>query len=121
MQPDERDAALLYDALSAARELLTFTEGVERDQFLRERALQLIAERELTIVGEAVSRLSERFCVLHPDIQWRKIRGLRNIVIHEYGRIDFNIVWDVISVEIPKLIAFILNVLPREPDDRAPE
>lgn len=115
MQPDERDAALLFDALSAARELETFTGGVDRDRFLRERALQLIAERELTVIGEAISRLTDQFCATYSQIEWRKIRGLRNIVIHDYAKIDVEIIWSVISTELPALIAFIESILPDAP------
>ena len=115
MQPDERDAALLFDALSAARELRGFVTGVERNRFLRERALQLIAERELTVIGEAIGRLSEQFCTSHPQIEWRKIRGLRNIVIHDYAKIDVEIIWSVISTELPALISFLETILPDEP------
>src|SRR5436190_3081904 len=115
MQPDERDAALLFDALSAARELETFTAGVDRDRFLRERALQLIAERELTVIGEAIGRLSDQFCATHSQIEWRKIRGLRNIVIHDYAKIDADIIWSVISTELPALISFIEMILPDAP------
>jgi uncharacterized protein with HEPN domain len=112
MQPDDRDAALLFDALAAARELESFTDGVDRDRFFRERALQLIVERELTVIGEAISRLSEQFCATHAQIEWRKIRGLRNIVIHDYAKIDLDIIWSVVSTELPRLIAFLETVLP---------
>lgn len=113
MPPDERDAALLFDALSAARELDGFMTGVDRERFHLERALQLIAERELTVIGEAISRLSEEFCATHSQIEWRKIRGLRNIVVHDYAKIDLDIIWSVISMELPKLIAFIDTILPQ--------
>jgi uncharacterized protein with HEPN domain len=116
MQPNERDAALLFDALSAARELETFTAGVHRDRFLSERALQLIAERELTVIGEAIGRLSPDFCATHSQIEWRKIRGLRNIVIHDYAKIDVDIIWSVISTELPALISFIESILPDAPE-----
>jgi len=112
MQPEDRDAALLFDALSAARELESFVTGVDRERFLRERALQLIAEREPTVIGEAISRLSEQFCATHSQIEWRKIRGLRNIVIHDYAKIDLDIIWSVVSIEVPRLMAFIETILP---------
>ena len=115
MQLDERDAALLFDVLSAARELQAFMAGVNQERFGHERALQLIAERELSVIGEAISRLSERFCVTHPQVEWRKIRGLRNILIHDYARIDLDIIWSVISLEIPVLVSFIESVLPQSP------
>lgn len=114
MQPDERDAALLFDALGAARELQSFTVGVDRDRFLRERGLQLIAERELTVIGEAIGRLSEEFCATHSQVEWRKIRGLRNIVIHDYAKIDLDIIWSVVSTEVPPLISFIETIIPDE-------
>jgi len=76
----------------------------------------LIAERELTVIGEAISRLSDQFCVTHSQIEWRKIRGLRNIVIHDYAKIDVDIIWSVISTELPALISFIELILPDAPE-----
>jgi uncharacterized protein with HEPN domain len=84
MQPDDRDAALLFDALTAAR--------------------------ELTVIGEAISRLSEQFCEMHSEIEWQDPRPS-----NDYAKIDVDIIWSVVSAELPRLIAFIETTLPELP------
>ena len=61
-------------------------------------------------IGELTNHLSENFKAAHADIPWNAIRGMRNIVAHEYGNIDFEIVWETASVEIKDLCDFCMNI-----------
>ena len=62
-------------------------------------------------IGELANNLSEEFKNNNPDIPWRQIRGMRNIVAHEYGHIDDEIVWETIEDGIPVLKSFCENKL----------
>ena len=62
-------------------------------------------------IGELSNHLSEDFKSTHTDIPWTAIRGMRNIVAHEYGNIDFEIVWETASIEIKELYNFCLNII----------
>jgi uncharacterized protein with HEPN domain len=97
MQLEQRNAALLWDILEAARRAIEF------------------AQRALEIVGEAANRLSKEFQEAHPEIPWRKMVGLRNVLIHEYGEIDHALVWTVVQEHLPVLVAQIEPLLPPLP------
>jgi len=57
-------------------------------------------------IGELVSLLSDEFKETNPNMQWREIKLLRNIVAHRYGQIDYDIIWDICTTDIPKMIEF---------------
>lgn len=60
--------------------------------------------RNLEIIGEASRYIPEEVHVKHPEIEWRKIIALRNIVVHEYFGIDLDIIWDLVENKIPELL-----------------
>ena len=65
-------------------------------------------------IGELVTILSDEAKANHPEIQWREIKLLRNIVAHRYGRIDFDIIWDICQTDIPELMEFCVKTLKKE-------
>jgi len=56
------------------------------------------------VIGEAARQISEEFKIIHPEIEWRKIIGMRNRIHHEYFSVDYDIVWNVVTKEIPELL-----------------
>ncbi|MBP9582984.1 MAG: DUF86 domain-containing protein [Ignavibacterium sp.] len=66
--------------------------------------------RSLEIIGEAVKCLSSDFKEQHTDIEWRKIAGFRDKLIHEYFRIDYEIMWDVIKYKLPEIKTFLEKI-----------
>ena len=68
-------------------------------------------ERDLEIIGEAARHISESFRAQHPEITWRKIIGLRNILSHDYGSVDDERVFAVAQTRIPELIAQLNRLL----------
>ncbi len=104
MQPDQRDAAYLWDMLDAARMVEQLSSGQDFAQYSKDRRTQLAVERSLEIIGEAAGRVSARFCDAHPEIPWRQIIGQRNILIHEYGEVKQERIWKVVRENIPQLI-----------------
>lgn len=110
----DRDAVHLLDILESARKIGSYTEGVTRDDFLRDTRLQDSVVRRLEIVGEAAGRVSAEFRRKHPDIPWAAIRGMRNRMIHRYDDIDMDIVWETVWRDIPRLIQMIEAVNPSE-------
>lgn len=65
----------------------------------------------LQIIGEACRATSEEFKARHPQVVWLKIADFRNLIIHEYFRVDLNIVWVILENELPKLKQQINDIL----------
>lgn len=104
MPPDERDGALLYDMLDAASHLRRMWEGRSIDDLLNDRTMQWATDRGFNILGEAARRISDGTKAACPNIEWRRIIGLRNIVVHDYDEADYARHWRVIQEDVPKLI-----------------
>ncbi len=84
-----------------AQYLTEASEGLTKERFLEDRTLILAFERSLAIIGEAVANIDDDFKAAHPDIPWHKIRGLRNVVAHVYWQVDYDIIWHVVTTEVP--------------------
>jgi len=67
------------------------------------------------IVGEATKRLSSNFRNTHPNVPWKDIAGMRDILAHQYDRLNLDTLWDVIQNDIPELIELITPLLPQQP------
>ncbi|RMD68251.1 MAG: DUF86 domain-containing protein [Gammaproteobacteria bacterium] len=111
MQPDERDAAYLWDMLQACEEIEAMLAGHDLAAFLENRMLQRAIERDIELVGEAARRLSEAFRERHPEIPWREVIGQRNILAHEYGRIDHELLFKTAAEDIPLLAQHLRRLL----------
>jgi uncharacterized protein with HEPN domain len=103
--PHRDDERSLRHMLAHAREALTLTAGKTREDLNRERVLVLAILQLLQIVGEAASRVSIDCCKANPQIPWGQIVAMRNRLIHGYDVIDLDIVWSVMSGDLPALIA----------------
>ncbi len=104
MQPDERDAAYLWDMLDAARTVEQLSSGMDFAEYSSDRKTQLAVERSLEIIGEAAGRVSALFRDAHPEIPWRQVIGQRNVLIHEYGEIKQERIWKTVRENVPQLV-----------------
>jgi uncharacterized protein with HEPN domain len=108
---DRGEASYLADMLSFAREVLAFTEGRSRADYESDTGLRRSVERATELIGEAASNISDSTRAEHPDIPWRKIIGQRNVLIHDYGDVDDDLVWNLVELEIPKLAAILERII----------
>lgn len=99
-----RDPATLIDILNAARRIEEATASLEWERFEREWLVQSAIIRQLEIVGEATKRLSPEFREAHPEVPWKRMAGLRDVLIHGYDTVDLEMVWLVAREAIPGLI-----------------
>ncbi len=102
-----RDASYITDILQAAHLIQTFAEGIEKEAFEDDLMCQSAVVRQLEIIGEATKRLSEAFKASHPLIPWRKMAGMRDILIHAYDHVDMDEVWNAATVSIPGVISLL--------------
>ena len=112
MRPEERDAALLWDMLDAARAVRDFTLGVTFEVYAADRRVQFAVERGLEILGEAARHVSAEVRAAHPEIPWSGIVGQRNVLAHEYGEIKPERVWRVATERLPDLIRMLEPLVP---------
>ncbi len=83
--------------------LLATSQDLSKEEFLLNETLKRSFTRSLEIIGEASKNLSDTFRAEHSTLPWRKMAGMRDKLIHDYFGVDYDVVWDVISNEIPKL------------------
>jgi uncharacterized protein with HEPN domain len=67
--------------------------------------------RNLEIIGEAAKMVPEPVRVAHPEVEWRKIAGLRDILAHQYFEVDMDIIWDILQSKLPSLAQELNNIL----------
>jgi uncharacterized protein with HEPN domain len=114
MRPDERDAGYLLDMLRQARSVVSALQGRTLAEYERDEDLRMMVERRVEIIGEAAGRVSPTFQTAHPEIPWRKIISQRNVLAHEYGEIQDDIMWQVATVSVPELIALLKPLVPSQ-------
>lgn len=99
MRPEDRDPAHLWDMADAARNIVRFTSGADESRYLADENIMMrrAVERELGILGEAAGRVSTTFQDDHPEVPWRGIIAQRNVLAHEYGEIQHELIWRLVA------------------------
>ncbi len=85
-----------------------------REAFMHSTLIQDAVLRNLQTIGQSVSRLSDTLREAHPEINWRSIIGLRNVLVHDYLGINLERIWDIIEYDVPNLQRTVEAIL-REP------
>ena len=98
---EDDQAGRLQDILKAAKLIESYVAGTSEEEFRADSQKQDAVIRRIEIIGEATSRLSEKTRAEVPDLPFRKMRGMRNIVAHDYANVDVGIVWEVATVHLP--------------------
>jgi len=112
MQANNRNAASLWDMVQAIRRIQEFTANLFFEGYQESILIQSAVERQLEILGEAAGRISEETRQVHSTIDWRRIVGLRNILIHRYNEIQQDILWNIIASELVNLLTQLELLLP---------
>ena len=96
-------ALLIDDMLECIGKINSYLEGVTYGQFLDDDKTIDAVIRNFEIIGEAANRLPETFKNRFSEVDWQRIRGFRNRIVHDYMGIDFQIVWTIIEKYLPNL------------------
>lgn len=88
-----------------AKEALDLAKGKQREDLDAQRVLNLALVRLLEIVGEAANRMPPEDRDRYPQIPWSQIIGLRHRLIHAYDQVDFDILWEIVTRDLPPLVA----------------
>lgn len=101
---NERDKSYIYDILKYSQEVIDILKDENHNSFVNNRIKRLAIERLIQIIGEAANHLSKDFMQENSDIPWKKIIGLRNKIVHDYGEILTDRIWLIASQSIPELM-----------------
>ncbi len=111
--PKPREIKLyLQDILESILAIESYVCDIDIEQFKNDRKTYSATIREFEIIGEAVGKIiDEEVIKAHSGISWRDIKDFRNILIHEYFGVDFEIVWNTIFEDLPQLKTTIIKIL----------
>ena len=109
--PPPKSAVRLRHMLDHAREAVSMVRGKTRADRETDRQLNLALVRLLEIIGEAAGRISKEDRDRYSNIPWPEIVGLRNRLIHGYDEVDFDILWQIVTRDLPPLIKNLKKLL----------
>ncbi len=108
----KRDTILLLDdMLQSAKKIKLYTADIDFNSFLSDDKTIDAVVRNFEIIGEAANRIDLDFRNSNPEIEWKRIRGFRNRIVHDYFGIDYEIVWDIIESYLDELIDWLETII----------
>jgi uncharacterized protein with HEPN domain len=111
----KRDVLLFVeDIIESIGKIENFSRGLGEKEFASDDLRQNAIIRQLEIIGEAVKNIPETFRKTYPKIEWRKIAGFRDVLIHAYFGADVSRVWNVLKNDLPTLKREIQDILKKE-------
>ncbi|MEB2774661.1 DUF86 domain-containing protein [Algoriphagus sp. D3-2-R+10] len=114
-----KDPVIYLEHISACiQKIEEYTKELNEESFLQNSLIQDAVIRNFEIIGEATKKLDNDFRVKYPEIEWKKIAGMRDKLIHDYIGVDLWAVWAVVESIVPHLKRQIGDILAKETKDR---
>lgn len=101
----------LDDIIGASVKIRNYTSGLTLEGLKDDSKTLDAVIRNLEVIGEAAKKVPGEVRSMYPEIEWKKIAGLRDILIHEYFGIDANIIWDILKNKLPHLEKHVRKIL----------
>lgn len=111
-----KDQMYLSHIAEAIQYIERYTHG-GRNEFEQSPLIQHAVIRNLEVIGEATKRLSFPIKQSQPEIPWRQVAGMRDVLIHDYMEIDLNELWNVVEHKLPQLKQAITAMMQQESGD----
>ncbi|MCB1061270.1 MAG: DUF86 domain-containing protein [Calditrichaeota bacterium] len=99
-----RDETYLIHVLYYARRIEGYVAGVTREEFDSNDEKKDAVVLQIGNIGEVAGKISEEFKKQHPEVKWKKMTGMRHRIFHHYHTVDWDIVWDTATIDVPELI-----------------
>ena len=106
-----RDELYLADMVEAAEAVAGFISGADEAGFVGNDLVRSAVLQKLTVIGEAAGRISDALKQQHSTLPWRDIVAFRNIAVHKYFGIDWHIVWNAATIDVPSLHEEVLRII----------
>ena len=97
--------------LQAIERIRRYTKWKNFDDFIADDMMYYAVVKNIEILGEASNMLTEEFRTQHPQTPWKQVNGMRNYIVHEYFQVDNNVVWDVVTNDLPLLKLQVIQYL----------
>jgi len=107
-----RDKSSLIDILNSCESIERFIRNKTKNDFYNDEMMQEAVIRKIEIIGEASNRISEDLKNRLPDLPWKKMKAMRNIMIHMYDELELEIVWDTANNDISRLRNRLKEIIP---------
>ena len=107
----------IEDILEAVANAQTYVEGLSFELFAADRKTVRAVAYEIGVIGEATRHIPVEVRERHPRLPWGKMQSIRNIVVHEYFRVDIGILWETVKHDLPPLVPLLREMLASEHDD----
>jgi uncharacterized protein with HEPN domain len=113
---DRSDRELLSDIRESIQRISEYLSGFDYESFVKDIKTQDAVIRNLEILGEATKRLSQEFRTAHAEVPWKSMAGARDRLIHDYFGVNLDVVWQIVSVELPKVIEQLPDIVSERGD-----
>lgn len=94
----------LDDIIEAIRNIGEDTNDISFDDFIADRRRKDAVIRNFEVIGEASKKLPEDFRIRYPTVAWKQVAGLRDVIAHGYFRVDYELIWGIITNTVPGFI-----------------
>jgi uncharacterized protein with HEPN domain len=101
----------LHDILGACQKIHLYSNNLNYKTFCKDQKTVDAVLHNLLVIGEAVKFMPKDIYQKHPEIQWTQVKGLRNIIAHEYFGLDYGLLWDIVITKIPDLLTVVETLL----------
>ncbi len=111
MSKADRDQQYLQDILEAMERIAEYVQGMDYATFLQDQRTQDAVVRNIQVMGEAAKRVSRQFRTQHPELPLSEMARMRDKIVHDYSSINYDIVWNVATQEVPKHLPVLRSLL----------
>jgi uncharacterized protein with HEPN domain len=117
---DYRDSTRLVHMLQALERIEQETKETSRDKLFFDDRLTRAIILDFIVLGEAANNVSGEYCTSHPEIPWADVAGFRHKLVHDYSGIDFSILWDAMTKDVPVLLPAVRKLVAALPEEPTP-